>query len=44
VALAHDAARREALSRRGRELVDGQGAARVLDAMHELVATGVATR
>jgi UDP-2,4-diacetamido-2,4,6-trideoxy-beta-L-altropyranose hydrolase len=44
VSLAHDAVRREALSRRGRELVDGQGAVRVLDAMHELAATGVATR
>lgn len=44
VALGHDEARREALSRRGRELVDGQGAARVLDAMHELAAARVATR
>jgi UDP-2,4-diacetamido-2,4,6-trideoxy-beta-L-altropyranose hydrolase len=42
--LADNPDRRQALSRRGRELVDGRGAARVLDAMHELAAAGVAAR
>jgi UDP-2,4-diacetamido-2,4,6-trideoxy-beta-L-altropyranose hydrolase len=36
-ALAADAARREALSRRGRQLVDGRGAERVCAALRELV-------
>jgi UDP-2,4-diacetamido-2,4,6-trideoxy-beta-L-altropyranose hydrolase len=42
--LADNADRRRTLSRRGRELVDGQGAARVLDAMRELAGTGLAAR
>jgi hypothetical protein len=35
-ALAADAGRREALSRRGRQLVDGHGAERVCAALREL--------
>jgi hypothetical protein len=35
-ALAADAGRREALSRRGRQLVDGRGAERVCAALREL--------
>jgi UDP-2,4-diacetamido-2,4,6-trideoxy-beta-L-altropyranose hydrolase len=42
--LAGDAGRREALARRGVELVDGQGASRVLAAMHEMAAAGLARR
>jgi spore coat polysaccharide biosynthesis predicted glycosyltransferase SpsG len=42
--LAGDPARRGALARRGAELVDGQGAARVLRELHELTVAGLATR
>ncbi len=42
--LAADPDRRQALARRGAELVDGQGAARVIQAMHERTAAGLATR
>lgn len=43
-ALASDPAQRRALARRGQELVDGQGAVRVLDEMREMAAAGLAAR
>ncbi|MGH2888741.1 MAG: glycosyltransferase, partial [Solirubrobacteraceae bacterium] len=42
--LAGDPVRRDALARRGAELVDGQGAIRVLHQLHEMDVAGLATR